>query len=182
MKLYLRITLFLVTLIVMTSCRKDDENQYFTFGQVGNEWIYERTIPGWSYEDTIVDTISFKITEDLGNNVLKVKKDNYYSYWYLTLTAFGSYNPSNNSHRIFATQNSEIGDSYSNGHYIKFTEEEIDVLGESLPCFKVQLLHGLEPATNNLWIHKDYGIVKMYDSDYSVGNTGVYSKLISVNF
>lgn len=94
-KLYI-ILFSILFLIGLNSCTKETitdppaETNY-TFGQVGNKWIYSHT----SHENQTLPDASYEILQSMGNNVFKVRTsfpnspyENIITFWYINQTNF----------------------------------------------------------------------------------------------
>ncbi|MFH2142250.1 MAG: hypothetical protein ABIJ97_07505 [Bacteroidota bacterium] len=175
--------LLLIIVFMLFGCKKEKEEvtnieqpiqPFFTFGEVGNEWTYEHINVHGVQQDTTISMVKYVITEKNNNNLYTYKTDISQDdfQWYISSDAFGI-----SENKIYVKKDSKVGDSYHPSCLILAVDEILYILNDSLSCFKVNTLVGLEPSSKILWINNKYGIVKIessneYDKDvYTLMNT-----------
>lgn len=185
-KLY---SLFLCSLLIYmsSSCTKENESPYYTFGQVGNEWVYERVT--LEYYDTVhIDTVTKVVSEHSEKNMVTTtlefsdgeKKT---GTWYFFEGTFG-YSEEN----VIVRNNTNVDDELPTGDNIYTrrlweADAEVIALGETYYCQKISEVSFNQEAWETIWVHPTDGIIKQ-SSSYSdpSGSGGVEYRLISKNF
>ena len=180
------ILVLLSYLLYTNACKKDDSmdnpEPYFTFGKVGNVWTYERVRIDHLLQDTIIDTIKFTINDYIINNVYAcqyITNDYHRNFtWFISSDSFGS-----SEDTIFVKKDSKKGDLYTNC-YVMEIDESLNILNESIICFKVQTSNNMYPDNSITWINSQYGVVKFFRESHSAPGVSVSNKstLINKNF
>jgi hypothetical protein len=160
----------------------EKEPPYYTFGQIGNEWVFERTITSIGGDTSLIDTIRYVISEHNDNNTVTrtayyQNGDVYTGTWFFSQDSFGL-----SKDNILVIKNGQLGDTLGLNK-ITGVNINLNVFGDSVECMKTTGSFELSPDGWVYWIHPQYGIVKMHYSLYMAGTVDdEYYRLISNNF
>lgn len=196
----LRLLFIFVLFISVLSCKKEEkikneppELPYFTFGEVGNEWIFERIF--WFEYDSLstvtIDTVFYKIVEYESDNIYKYTKERQSNIdtlrWYISNNEFGTVS-NNGEITIFVKSNSQAGDVFSEEigvweeHRIESINEQVIIENDTLECFLVKDCEVCDDHQIKYYINNQFGIIKeVFWSIHPVSNRVEY-KLINKNF
>jgi hypothetical protein len=146
--------LLLIMGMALLGCEKKENEQFFTFGEVGNSWTFKHTREDYHIPPTEhIDTITYSITDYEGNNIYKLSNGD---RWYISDTEFGLVNNYNGSLYIYVNKYSIY---YNNEHTsVSSTDNYIVVCGDdSLNCYNWSYSY---TSFSNYSISRRYGIVR----------------------
>lgn len=167
--------LLLIMGIALLGCEKKENEQFFTFGEVGNSWTFKHTQTSTVHgiPEIDIDTITISITGYEGNNIYTLSDGN---RWYISGSEFGTVSKYNGSLYIYINKYSV----YNNDKYtrVSSTDDHIVMYGNySLNCFHWSHSH---TSWTGIDISRQYGIVGHGYSDF--GYLSEDWELIDKNF
>lgn len=168
--------LLLIMGIALLGCEKKENEQFFTFGEVGNTWTFKRTQTSTVHTipEIDIDTITISITGYEGNNIYTLSDGN---RWYISDTEFGTVSKYNGSLYIYINKYS----IYNNDKYtrVSSTDNYVVMYGNySLNCFHWSFSNA---SSSYIYINRRYGIVRHGFTDSSCMHSEDW-ELIDKNF
>ncbi len=168
-----KICAFFILLLILSvfSCDKTKfKNQSFSFGELGNKWVFEEMFWYDGDSSTIrIDTIVYEIISSEKDFVYKYTKcrgnqcDTF--NWYISNRKFGKISNKGDL-TILAYKNSKEGDilkeevSIWENHRILSTNEKVIYKNDTINCFLVKDCEVCDDNGKKYYISKQYGIIK----------------------